>query len=172
MTQKTQHQDDCCIVDLNNADGKTLKKVLFLVLFINLGMFFVEGVSGLISHSNALLADSLDMLGDAFVYGISIAVLSKHPSVRAKGSLVKGAVMLVLGLFVVGENVFKIINPVVPLAETITVIGLLASLANAVSFMLLLKHKAKDLNVRSAWICSRNDVVANIGVIIAGTNPC
>src|SRR3989344_3288013 len=168
MTQKTQHQDDCCAVNLNNANGKTLKKVLFLVLFINLGMFFVEVVSGLIAHSNALLADSLDMLGDAFVYGISIAVLSKHPSVRAKGSLVKGAVMLVLGLFVVGENVFKIINPVVPLAETITVIGLLALLANAVSFMLLLKHKAKDLNVRSAWICSRNDVVANIGVIIAG----
>ena len=168
MNQETQHQDDCCAVDLNNADGKTLKKVLFLVLFINLGMFFVEVVSGFISHSNALLADSLDMLGDAFVYGISIAVLFKHPSVRAKASLVKGIIMLLLGLFVVGESIFKIINPVIPVAETITIIGLLALLANAVSFVLLLKHKAKDLNVRSAWICSRNDVFANIGVIIAG----
>ncbi|HLC99821.1 MAG TPA: cation diffusion facilitator family transporter [Patescibacteria group bacterium] len=168
MTQEAQHQDDCCAVNLNNANGKTLKKVLFLVLFINLGMFFVEVVSGLIAHSNALLADSLDMLGDAFVYGISIAVLSKHPSVRAKGSLVKGITMLLLGLFVVGENIFKIFNPVIPVAETITVIGLLALLANAMSFALLWKHKAKDLNVRSAWICSRNDVVANIGVIIAG----
>ena len=168
MTQETQHQDDCCAVDLNNADGKTLKKVLFLVLFINLGMFFVEVISGFISHSNALLADSLDMLGDAFVYGISIAVLFKHPSVRARASLVKGITMLLLGFFVVGESIFKIINPVVPVAETITIIGLLALLANAVSFVLLLKHKAKDLNVRSAWICSRNDVFANIGVIIAG----
>ncbi|OGY34468.1 MAG: hypothetical protein A3E37_04830 [Candidatus Andersenbacteria bacterium RIFCSPHIGHO2_12_FULL_46_9] len=155
-------------MDLNNADGKTLKKVLLLVLFINLGMFFVEVVGGLIAHSNALLADSLDMLGDAFVYGISIAVLFKHPSVRAKASLVKGIIMLLLGFFVVGESIFKIINPVIPVAEIITIIGLLALLANAVSFVLLLKHKAKDLNVRSAWICSRNDVFANIGVIIAG----
>ena len=168
MTQENQHQDNCCAVDLNNADGKTLKKVLFLVLFINLGMFFVEVVNGFISHSNALLADSLDMLGDAFVYGISIAVLFKHPSVRAKASLVKGITMLLLGLFVVGGSIFKIINPIIPIAETITIIGSLALLVNAVSFVLLLKHKAKDLNVRSAWICSRNDVVANIGVIIAG----
>src|SRR3989344_3915354 len=102
MIQETQHRDDCCTIDLNNADGKTLKKVLFLVLFINFGMFLVEVVGGLIAHSNALLADSLDMLGDAFVYGISIAVLYKHPSVRAKGSLVKGIMMLLLGLFVVG----------------------------------------------------------------------
>ena len=168
MTTEIQHEDTCCAVDLNNADGKTLKKVLFLVFFINLGMFAVEAVSGLVAHSNALLADSLDMLGDAFVYGVSIAVLTKHPSVRAKASLAKGIIMFVLGLFVVGENIYKIINPVIPIAETITVIGLLALLANAVSFMLLLKHKAKDLNVRSAWICSRNDIVANIGVIIAG----
>ncbi|MDP3697715.1 MAG: cation diffusion facilitator family transporter [Candidatus Taylorbacteria bacterium] len=163
-----KHQDNCCAVNLENAEGKNLKTVLFLVFFINFGMFFVEAVSGLTARSNALLADSLDMLGDAFVYGISIAVLSKHPSVRAKGSLVKGAVMLGLGLLVVGQSILKIINPIVPVAETITVIGSLALLANAASFALLLKHKAKDLNVRSAWICSRNDVVANIGVIIAG----
>ncbi|MFH1254936.1 MAG: cation diffusion facilitator family transporter [bacterium] len=168
MTRETQHQDNCCAVNLDNVDGKILKKVLFLVLFINFGMFLVEVVGGFISHSNALLADSLDMLGDAFVYGISIAVLFKHPSVRAKASLVKGIMILLLGLLVIGESIFKIINPVIPVAETITIIGLLALLVNATSFILLLKHKAKDLNVRSAWICSRNDVFANIGVIIAG----
>ncbi|MFA4872512.1 MAG: cation diffusion facilitator family transporter [Patescibacteria group bacterium] len=168
MSTGFQHEDNCCTVDLNNADGKTLKRVLFLVFFINLGMFAVEAVSGFIAHSNALLADSLDMLGDAFVYGVSIAVLTKHPSVRAKGSLIKGIIMFVLGLFVVGENIYKIINPIIPIAETITVVGLLALSANTISFVLLLKHKAKDLNVRSAWICSRNDIVANIGVIIAG----
>ncbi len=168
MSTGIQHEDDCCTVDLNNADGKSLKTMLFLVFFINLGMFAVEAISGFIAHSNALLADSLDMLGDAFVYGVSIAVLTRHPSVRATASLAKGIIMFVLGLFVVGENIYKIINPIVPIAETITVIGLLALLANAASFMLLLKHKAKDLNVRSAWICSRNDIVANIGVIIAG----
>jgi len=168
MSHETKHTDDCCAIDLNNADGKTLKKVLFLVLFINFGMFLIEVIGGFMAHSNALLADSLDMLGDAFVYGISIAVLYKHPSVRAKGSLVKGIMMLLLGLFVVGENIFKIINPIIPIAETITVIGLLALFANAASFALLFRHKAKDLNIRSAWICSRNDVIANIGVIIAG----
>ena len=131
MTKETQHHDGCCTIDLNNTDGKTLKKVLFLVLFINFGMFLVEVVGGLIAHSNALLADSLDMLGDAFVYGVSIAVLFKHPSVRAKASLVKGIIMLLLGLFVIGESIFKIINPVIPIAETITVIGLLALFANA-----------------------------------------
>ena len=168
MSHETKHTDDCCAIDLNNADGKTLKKVLFLVLFINFGMFLIEVIGGFMAHSNALLADSLDMLGDAFVYGISIAVLYKHPSVRAKGSLVKGIMMLLLGLFVVGENIFKIINPIIPIAETITVIGLLALFANAASFALLFRHKAKDLNIRSAWICSRNDVIANIEVIIAG----
>ena len=168
MTQETQHKDDCCTISLNNADGKILKKVLFWVLFINFGMFIVESVSGLIAHSNALLADSLDMLGDAFVYGISIAVLFKHPSVRAKGSLIKGITMLLLGVSVVGENIYKIVNPIIPVGGIITAIGLLALLANATSFALLWKHKAKDLNVRSAWICSRNDVMANIGVIIAG----
>lgn len=168
MSQKTQPQDDCCVVNLNNSDGKILRTILFLVLFINFGMFLVEAVAGFMAQSNALLADSLDMLGDTFVYGISIAVLSKHPSVRAKGSLAKGIIMLLLGLFVVGENIFKILNPIIPVAETITIIGLLALLANATSFVLLAKYKAKDLNMRSAWICSRNDVMGNIGVIIAG----
>ena len=168
MTTKIKHQDNCCMVDLNNADGKSLKKVLLAVFFINFSMFLVEMVGGLTARSNALLADSLDMLGDAIVYGISIAVLSKHPSIRAKGSLVKGIIMLLLGIFVIGENIFKIANPIVPIATTITAIGLLALVANAVSFVLLLKHRSKDLNVRSAWICSRNDVVANVGVIIAG----
>lgn len=168
MIQKTQNKDDCCAVDFNTAGGNTLKTILFLVLLLNLGMFFIEAASGLIAHSNALLADSLDMLGDAFVYGISIAVLSKHPSVRAKGSSIKGIIMFLLGLFVVGENIFKIINPVIPVAETITAIGLLALLVNIASFSLLLKHRAKDVNVRSAWVCSRNDIAANIGVIIAG----
>ncbi len=168
MTQKTHHAHTCCSVDLDNADGKTLKTVLYIAFFINFGMFLVEVVNGLIAHSNALLADSLDMLGDAFVYAISIAVLSKHPSIRARGSFVNGITMLLLGLFVVGESIFKIINPVIPVAETMTMIGLLALFANATTFALLLKHKAKDLTVRSAWICSRNDVVANIGVIIAG----
>ena len=168
MTQQTQCIDNCCAIDLNKADGKTLKIVLYLALFINLGMFIVEMTNGLIAHSNALLADSLDMLGDAFVYGVSIAVLLKHPSIRAKASLAKGIIMSVLGIFVVGENIFKIINPVIPTATTITAIGLMALLANLVVFVLLIKHKAKDLNVRSAWICSRNDVIANIGVIVAG----
>jgi len=162
------HQDNCCAFNLENTENKNLKTVLILVFLINFGMFFVEIISGFMAHSNSLLADSLDMLGDSFIYGITIAVMSKHPSVRAKGSLAKGIIMLLLGAFVVAESIFKIINPVVPIAETITVIGFVALLANTASFILLFRHRSKDLNVRSSWLCSRNDMLANIGVIAAG----
>lgn len=167
MSQADNSTDSCCVVQLE-GDGGGLKKVLYIVLFINLAMFFTESINGLLAHSNALLADSLNMLGDVFVYGISIVLLSQRPSVRAKGSMIKGIIMLALGVFVVGESIFKMINPIIPTASTITVIGLLALLANAVCFVLLAKYRSKDLNVRSAWICSRNDVLANIGVIAAG----
>ncbi|MFA6096038.1 MAG: cation diffusion facilitator family transporter [Candidatus Paceibacterota bacterium] len=162
------HGDDCCAINLENSGNKNIKTVLIIVFLINFGMFFVEIIGGFIAHSNSLLADSLDMLGDAFIYGITIAVMSKHPSVRAKGSLAKGIIMLLLGVFVFAEIIFKIINPVVPTAGTITIIGFAALMANAVSFILLYKHRSTDLNVRSSWLCSRNDMLANVGVIAAG----
>lgn len=167
--QAEPHCHDCCHIDVDtDSQNTTLKKVLYAVFFINLGMFFVEAYGGIIADSNALLADSLDMLGDAFVYGITLAVLHKHPTVKAKASFIKGLIMLALGLGVVAESVYKIVFPVLPAGEIITMLGATALLANLVCFLLLLQHRSVDINVRSSWICSRNDLIANGGVIVAG----
>lgn len=161
----------CCEIaekPLDSRQSQSLKKIFWIVLLINLGMFLVEAVSAFSSHSNALLADSLDMLGDAFVYGLSLLVLSRSHVTKAKASLAKGIIMTLLGFFVLGQVVYKIIHPIVPVAETITFISLIALVANLVCLFLLTRYKKTDLNTRSAWTCSRNDVVANVGVMIAG----
>lgn len=163
--------ESCCQadkVDLQKEQNAALKKVFWVVLVINLLMFFVEVIGGYIAHSNALLADSLDMLSDAFIYGLSLFVLAKGHEAKINASLIKGILMGLLGLFVVGEALYKIIHPVQPIGEIVSIIGAIALLANVVSLFLIMKYKDTDLNVKSAWICSRNDVMANVSVIIAG----
>lgn len=163
--------ESCCQadkVDLQKEQNSSLKKVFWIVLVINLLMFFVEVIGGYIAHSNALLADSLDMLSDAFVYGLSLFVLAKGHEAKVNASLIKGVLMGLLGLLVVGEALYKIIHPLQPIGEVVSIIGGVALLANVVSLLLIMKHKDTDLNVKSAWICSRNDVMANVGVITAG----
>jgi Co/Zn/Cd efflux system component len=156
--------DEVCLTKENTA----LRNVFITVLIINTVMFLVEFTTGYLSNSSALIGDSLDMLGDAFVYGISLFVLYRGAIAQVKASLVKGGLTLLLGLYVVGDSVYKIINPVLPVAETISLIGFIALLANVVCFVLLLKYRSKDLNVKSSWICSRNDLIANTSVIVAG----
>lgn len=163
--------DHCCPADeVNLSDEKNnkLKRMFWIVLVLNAAMFFVEFFYGLIAGSNALLADSLDMLGDAFVYGISLLVVTRSIRAKANASLIKGIVTLLLGLFVIGQSVYKILVPSTPQGETITLIGILALVVNLGCFWLLTKYKNGDLNVQSAWICSRNDVLGNASVIIAG----
>lgn len=156
--------DEVCLTKENTA----LQNVFIAVLVINAVMFLVELGTGLIANSSALIGDSLDMLGDAFVYGISLYVLYKGATAQVKASLIKGGLTLLLGLYVVGDSVYKIINPVLPAAETISIMGVIALIANVVCFVLLMKYRAKDLNVKSSWICSRNDLIANTSVIAAG----
>lgn len=161
----------CCEIaekPVDNTQNDTLRKIFWIVLIINFGMFLVEAIFGLKSHSNALLADSLDMLGDAFVYGLSLVVLSKSHITKAKASLVKGLSMTLLGFVVLGQVIYKIVNPVVPVAETITIISSIALVANLFCLFLLTRYKKTDLNTKSAWTCSRNDVIGNVGVMIAG----
>ncbi len=163
--------DDCCELDnkiLDLSKKKELKRIFIVVLLINFVMFVAEFIGGILASSTALLGDSLDMLGDALVYGISLHVINKPSNIRAKSSLIKGYIMLLLGLFVIYESILKIITPTIPHAETITLLGVGALVANLVSFLLLMKHRKEDINVRSAWICSRNDVTANVAVIGAG----
>jgi cation diffusion facilitator family transporter len=160
---------DCCtnaaceIDKLRQGQRSTLKAVLA----INLVMFVVEIVAGLLAGSTALLADSLDMLGDALVYGFSLYVVARSDAWKAGSALLKGAVMAAFGFFTLGYAVYKLFNPQVPPSETIGLIGLLALAANSFCLYLLWSHRAEDVNMRSVWLCSRNDIIANTSVLMA-----
>jgi cation diffusion facilitator family transporter len=141
--------------------------VLKAVLAINTAMFVVEVVAGILARSTALLADSLDMFGDALVYGFSLYVIARGMKWRATAALLKGLIMAAFGLAVLSEAVHKMLSPVVPTAETMGAIGLLALAANTVCLALLWRHRQDDINMRSTWLCSRNDVIANLTVLLA-----
>ena len=139
---------DCCndkaceIEALRNRQSSTLK----IVLSINAVMFIVELTAGLLGGSVSLLADSLDMLGDALVYGFSIYVVARGARMKANAALFKGGIMATFGLFVLGQAIYKIIFPQVPVFETIGVIGLLALVANSICFALLWRHSVDEGN--------------------------
>ncbi|ETX06197.1 cation transporter [Candidatus Entotheonella palauensis] len=141
--------------------------VLQLVLAINAVMFVVEGTAGLLAHSTSLLADSLDMLGDAFVYALSLYALHRSQSWRAGAALTKGLIMAAFGIGVVIEAAFKLSVGVVPQGSLMGIFGLLALAANVSCLVLLMRHRSDDLNMHSTWVCSRNDVIANGGVLLA-----
>jgi cation diffusion facilitator family transporter len=143
------------------------RRVLWIVLAINAVMFLVEGLAGLFAHSTSLLADALDMLGDTLVYGFSLFVVGRSLRWQAAAAVVKAAFMLVFGLGVLAEAGYKVLNPVIPGVATMGSIGALALAANAICFTLLYRHRADNLNLRSTWLCSRNDVIANVAVLVA-----
>ena len=160
---------DCCndkaceIEALRNRQSATLK----IVLGINAAMFVVELTAGLLAGSISLVADSLDMLGDALVYGFSLYVVARSARLKAISALFKGSIMAAFGLFVLGQAVYKTIVPQVPVFEAIGAIGLLALAANSLCLLMLWRHRADDINMNSVWLCSRNDIVANVSVLIA-----
>jgi len=161
--------DDCCIdkahavEQLRERQATTLR----VVLVANAGMFAVELVSGLLAGSVALLADSLDMLGDALVYGFSLYVVDRGSVWKARAAVAKAAVMGLFGAVVFGQVVHKLVNPELPTFRTMGVVGALALAVNCGCFALLLRHRAQDINMRSVWLCSRNDLIANVGVLVA-----
>jgi Co/Zn/Cd efflux system component len=160
---------DCCndkaceLEALRNRQSSTLK----IVLGINAVMFVVELTAGLIAGSVSLLADSLDMLGDTLVYGFSLYVVARGARWKAVGALFKGGVMAIFGLFVLAQAIHKMLFPQVPVFEAIGAIGLLALAANSLCLALLWRHRADDINMHSVWLCSRNDIAANISVLFA-----
>jgi Co/Zn/Cd efflux system component len=137
------------------------------VLIANAAMFVVELVSGLLARSVALLADSLDMLGDALVYGFSLYVVARGPAWKARAAVAKAGVMGLFGAFVFAQVIHKLLYPQLPVFETMGVVGALALAVNGVCFVLLWRHRADDINMRSVWLCSRNDLVANVLVLLA-----
>lgn len=156
---------DCCEVMTDVAVEQ--RRVLQIVLWVNVVMLLVEWGAGLLANSTALLADSVDMLGDAMVYGFSLYVVSRGSVWQARAALLKGAVMAAFGLGVLVEAVLKIVRGGVPAADVMGGIGLLALAANLGCLVLLRRRRADDINMRSAWLCSRNDVMANAGVLMA-----
>jgi cation diffusion facilitator family transporter len=143
------------------------ERVLWIVLAINSAMFFVEGAAGLVAHSTALLADALDMLGDALVYGFSLFVLARSMRWQAGAALAKGLFMAGFGIAVLGEAGIKVLVPVMPNVEAMGIVGGLALAANTGCFVLLYRHRSDNLNMSSTWLCSRNDLIANLGVLLA-----
>lgn len=160
--------DSCC----ENKAGELAQlrasqsKVLYIALAINAVMFVVEFSAGWIANSTALLGDSLDMFGDASVYALTIFVLDRSRRARAGASLVKGGFMLLFGVVVVADAIRKLVIQEMPSAEWMGAIGALALFANGICFALLYRHRADDLNMRSTFLCSRNDLFANSSVII------
>ena len=157
--------DGCCEV---HPVAQRQRRVLGIVLWINLAMFALELGAGLVAHSTALLADSVDMLGDAVVYGFSLYVVGRGAHWQARGALLKGAIMLMFAGAIVLEIGVKLARGLDPDAGVMSAVALLALGANASVLLLLSRHRGDDLNMRSAWLCSRNDVIANAGVLAAG----
>lgn len=148
------------------ATGR-FRRVLWIVLAINVGMFFTEIVAGLVAGSASLQADALDFFADAANYAISLAVLGANLKWRAGAAWVKGASMGLFGLWVLGTVVWHVLHGSVPHAATMGVVGALALAMNVVCLILLTAFRTGDANMRSVWICSRNDVVANVAVLLA-----
>jgi Co/Zn/Cd efflux system component len=127
----------------------------------------LRGPAGLPAGSTALRADSLDMLGGALVYGFSLYVVARNEAWKAGSALLKGAIMMVFGLLVLGHVGYRLLYPQAPAFETVGLIGLLALVANAACRALLWRHRTEDVNVRSVWLCSRNNIIANRSVLAA-----
>lgn len=144
-------------------------RMLWIVLVINALMFVTEFTVGWMAGSTALLGDSLDMLGDAMVYTLSLFVVAKSLRWKAISAAVKGAIMLGFGVLVLTEAIHKVVAGSSPEATPMIAIGAVALAANIVCLVLLTRHRKDDVNMRSSWICSRNDLFANTGVIVAGT---
>ena len=159
--------DECCEAKSHElaALRHRQQRVLVTVLVVNAAMFVVEFGGGLVARSTALLADSLDMLGDSLVYGFSLFVLHRSAVWRARAALTKGVVMLAFGVGVLVEAALRLRAGVPPEAPAMAAIGALALVANAYCFSLLWRHRGDDINLRSTWLCSRNDLIANASVL-------
>jgi cation diffusion facilitator family transporter len=146
---------------------ETHARVLWGVLILNAIMFFIEAWAGYVGNSTSLMADALDMLGDSLVYGFSLFVLARSARWQAHAALAKGGFMLVFGLGVLAEAAYKAIHPAMPSSEIMGVVGTAALAANLVCFAMLYSHRSDNLNMSSTWLCSRNDLLANLAVLAA-----
>jgi Co/Zn/Cd efflux system component len=156
-----------CHHDDPQRGNAAYRRVLWIVLAINAGMFVVEIGAGLAAGSASLQADALDFLGDASNYAISLFVVGMALRYRAMAALAKGATMGIFGLWVLGVTGWHAWQGTLPQALAMGAVGFTALVANGISFGVLWSHRGGDANMRSAWICTRNDVLGNLAVLIA-----
>ena len=147
--------------------SRGFRRALWLVIAINATMFVVEMTAGTLAGSQALKADALDFLGDTLTYGLSLAVLGMSLRVRATAALVKGFSLAAMGLWVFGATAYQVLLLEAPDAPIMGAVGLLALVANLASVLILVRYKDGDSNVRSVWLCSRNDAIGNVAVMAA-----
>jgi Co/Zn/Cd efflux system component len=161
--------DHCC----SGAAGKSAlndprwRRILWIALIVNAAMFGVEIVMGVAADSRALQADALDFLGDAANYAISLGVAGMALAWRARAALLKAATMLVFGLWVLASALWGFFAGSAPHAETMGIVGTLALAANLLVALMLYRYRTGDANMRSVWICSRNDAIGNLAVLAA-----
>jgi Co/Zn/Cd efflux system component len=145
----------------------TYKRRLWIVIALNAIMFVVEMAAGQVANSRSLQADALDFFGDAVTYGISLAVIGSTLRVRTTAAFAKGISLMLMGLWVFGSTLYHVFILGVPSAQVMGFIGFLALLTNLASVALLVRYKDGDANVRSVWLCSRNDAIGNLAVMAA-----
>lgn len=155
---------NCCASEIRNDQER---KLLWVVLILNFGMFVVEFVAGWIADSSGLLADSLDMLADAMVYSLSLYAVGRSINLKARAALLNGYLQFSLGALILMDVGRRIWLGSEPQPQLILSIALLALTVNIISFAFLYQHRKGDVNLKASWICSRNDMIANVGVLIS-----
>ncbi|ALH81225.1 MAG: cation transporter [Erythrobacter sp.] len=158
----------CCEEKVFDGLSPAYKRALIIVIAINATMFVIEMWAGMASGSQALKADALDFAGDAATYGLSLAVIGASIRTRAMASLIKSGSLALIAITVLGMTALRFAEGVPPEAQTMSLVALLALGANVASVIILLKWRDGDSNVRSVWLCSRNDAIGNVAVIVAG----
>ena len=155
----------CCVSHHFDGTTRAYRQALVAVIVINAAMFMVELLGGAWSGSQALQADALDFLGDALTYGLSLWAIARAAQTRALAALLKGVSLALMGAWVLGSTIWQVWILGVPSAGIMGAIGLMALLANLASVLILWRYRDGDANVRSVWLCSRNDAIGNVAVI-------
>jgi len=161
---------DCNAASVGRADDPVFRNVLWVALWVNLAMFVVEIIAGYLGDSMSLQADALDFFGDAANYAISLLVLGMALQIRARAALIKGVTMGVIGLWVLGNALYRTYSGSEPEPMIMGGIALLALVANVSVAILLYRYREGDANMRSIWLCSRNDAIGNMAVLIAAAS--
>lgn len=155
---------NCCKID---PEILQKKRVLVWVLIINTVVFFAQFSAAIIAHSSSLLADSLDMLGDAITYGVSLYAATRGDRWLAKAALLKGCIITIFSLIIYMEVIYKLLYlQALPKAGLMTIFSIVGLLFNGICLYLLTHHRDKDINMYSTWVCARNDIIGNISVLI------